>query len=376
MAAECKAAGHPRGVRGISRAATHVLAIVVLVVMAASLSLAWLGTHESPALWLLDGPWDDGRAFYEIATLGYSPSRPELCRELGFYPLVVRALVPFLGVWSLFTVSLCSSIAASVLVYSIAKNWYLSETLAFVFALVFSVARLPTFLVPAFTMRFPPMTVLTSIQGSEPLFLVLTLASFFAFKHQKWAAAFFLIGLSSITRASGILIAGGYCVWLLSSRRLRPACWGMVPLAFLLSHFAYYEATVGDFFAFFGGHGAYYEQGTLTVPFSDVLAAFTGGYRPLWETRVGWVVIYLYCIIALVYLARRELLVFLTTAPSFLLFVSLKGWALHARYYVTLWGIPLAYFVWWQDKHGRHSSCGSGEEPWPSAASGHPAPGP
>jgi hypothetical protein len=107
----------------------------------------------------------------------------------------------------------------------------------------------------------------------------------------------------------------------------------------------------GDFFAFFRGHGEFYSEGSLTLPFSDLVRAFTTDtYRELWETRVGWLVTYCFCIVALVYLVQRDKLLFWIAAPSFLLFISLNGWALHARYYVTLWPIPLAYALWFTAK--------------------------
>ncbi len=330
-----------------SRAIWHIATIAATVLATVTVSLLWLGRLAKPERWLLDGPWDDGRTFFEIATTGYSLARPESFRELVLYPLVLRVFAPLFGVWALFVVSVAASIATSVLMYLIARRWYVSGTAAFVFALVFSIARLPTFFVPAFTVHFPSMTLMTSIQGSEPLFLSLVLGSFLAFKGQRWALAFVLIGLATVTRVTGLLVAGAYCIWLLSRRRPFPALWGAVPVAFLALHFAYFAALTGDFLAFFRGHGAFYKEGTLTIPFMDLLRAFTTGYRRVWETRAGWIANYAYCIVALVFLARRDRLLFWMTAPSFLLFVSLNGWALHARYYVTLWAIPFAYLLWW-----------------------------
>ena len=160
----------------------HMLCIVLTVVVVASGSLLYLAKDHPPSAWLLDGPWDDGRAFYTIAQDGYTPSVPESFRELAFYPLILRIFIPSIGVYSLFLVSVVSAVACSLLIYVISRRWYLSPTASFVFAMIFSIARLPTFAIPYFTVGYPPMTVLTSIQGSESIYLALSLGSFVALK--------------------------------------------------------------------------------------------------------------------------------------------------------------------------------------------------
>jgi len=319
-----------------------IIGFVILVVMTHFIALIF--KYDMKSL-LLDGSWDDGRTFYTIAVKGYPLDDISEYRELALYPIFISFLIPFFGVNSLLILSLCCSIINSLLIYLIVQRWYAPQKIAFYFAIIFSFARLPTFFVPYFTVGLPSMTILTSIQGSESLYLMLTLLSFYSFKKDHYIITFILIGLASITRITALLIAIGYIIETIFRKNWKYMIYIFIPVGFILAHFFYFFIHSGDFLAYFSGHDIYYPEGVITYPFHDIVRAYRGEYRHLWETLIGWTAIYIYNIVGLSILAKKSRILFLITAPKLLLFFCLNGWGLHARYFITLWAIPLSFVL-------------------------------
>ncbi|MBI5545484.1 MAG: hypothetical protein HY901_16480 [Deltaproteobacteria bacterium] len=320
-------------------------AIAAFVVAVTLFFFFFLKSRHGLTWVLLDATWDDGRTFYRIATEGYRNLPLTEYRELGLYPLFLRLVHPIAGIYSLLVVSLGFSALNSVLFYLILRRWYASERVSFAAALVLSVARQPVFFMQFIKWQLPSMTICNSIQGSEGVYLFGLLAAFYLYKSERVPQAFLLVGLSSVTRMTGIIAAAGLWVDLVRRRQWRRSLWAAIPCAILASHFAYYAYLTGDFFVVFKAHHAFnHLEHAFTYPFADLFAALRGQYRELGEGSWGWVVIYGYCIGGLGILAiKREWALLLVTAPIFLLFLCLRDWSLHGRYYETLFGVPFAY---------------------------------
>jgi Gpi18-like mannosyltransferase len=318
--------------------AVFVVAITLIYFfrMRAQFGLKWV---------LLDATWDDGRTFYNIAKNGYRGLPISEYRELGFYPFVAGLLVPLFGVYSLLVVSLASAVANALLFYFILRKWYVSDRLALTSALILSIARNPVFFAQCLKWGLPPMTICTSIQGSESIYLTMVLAGFYFFKAERYVPSFVFIGLAGITRFTGVVLATGLVTELLIRKEWRKSLLGAIPYLLLLAHFIYYWFLSGDFLAFFHGHSAFYPGSTFTYPLHDLARALHGEYRALGETALGWMIIYLYCIMGLAILWIKDRALFLVTAPTFFLFICVNNWALHARYYETLFGIPFAFIL-------------------------------
>lgn len=190
-----------------------------------------------PARWMgfvdLHMRWDSG-FFVWIAADGYYPDNAAF---LPLYPWLTRAVERML-VW----------------MTGHDFDWWDWSTVAFVVAnlsaavacvLMAGLARLdydePTALRAAlFLLLFPAAFFLTTVY-SEPLFVALALASFYAARRGRWWLAGLLGGLTALTRAVGVMLLLPLAVEYIQQRRTWRPGWDalgllLVPAAFLGFH--------------------------------------------------------------------------------------------------------------------------------------------
>ncbi|PKL75529.1 MAG: hypothetical protein CVV27_14865, partial [Candidatus Melainabacteria bacterium HGW-Melainabacteria-1] len=158
--------------------------------------------------------------------------------HLPLYPLLIRLFAVGIGyLGAMLTVTLLCSGLATVLFYQL-----LRETGAVRFP--FWTAVLSLFL----PIRW---MIYHSVGATEPLFLVLVFASMLSFLRGRYALAFALCGLSSVTRIVGVLFGLAYLCVLIHQRRWKLIPWlAIIPIPLLLT-FSFYAWRFGDFWAYF-----------------------------------------------------------------------------------------------------------------------------
>jgi hypothetical protein len=204
--------------------------------------------------------WDGPMYMYVAATLYSIPADSPLhvlnlpdyyyACHLALFPLMIRLFSFALGYeWAmLFVVAACSSLA-TVYFYRLLKEFNLSVN---------------PFMVSAFFVFFPSRWLLYhSVGATEPLFVLLVIASLYYYKRESYLAAFVLAGLASVTRIFGILMLVSYVITLVYQKKYRH-----IPLTFIIPlflglNFAVYWAVYHDPLAYFRYNGGFMEA----VPF-------------------------------------------------------------------------------------------------------------
>lgn len=220
---------------------------LILIALLSSLALYLPFYFKDPTI--LMRHWDGPNYMYVAKTLYNIPeSHPFTAYDLPpryfachlpLYPLLIRlfVLVGLSYPAAMFGVTLMSTCLASYLFYlllqetGIVKNPFWSALVA-----LFLPAR---------------WLMYHSIGATEPLFLVLVLASMLSWLRGRYALAMLFVGLGTITRIVGALFAVGYLGLMLWERR-----WKQLPLLALtplplLAVFAFYHYQFGDFWAYF-----------------------------------------------------------------------------------------------------------------------------
>ena len=279
-------------------------------------------------------------------------------REVGLYPWLVRPLIPLFGVHSLMAVSLSFTVLCGWLFYFLLRRFYLGAWAAFAAAMVLAVVRHPLFFMGFVKWGVPSMTICTALDGSEPVYLAFFLCAFYAFKSDRVGLAFLLMGFATISRVLGAIVTAGFFVECLLQRKFRRSLWAAVPALFLFAHFLWFWHTSGNFFALFEGHHQFNHTvgSSFTWPGHDLVLAIRGQYRDTWETPWGWAFLYVYYLVGLVILAKKDRALFMVSAPLFLFFLCVNDWSLHGRYYDVLVGAPIAYFLLLPSPRGRAES--------------------
>ena len=131
----------------------------------------------------------DALNYMEIAKNGYS--REALYAFFPLYPLLIKVfhfIIPSYEIASILVSNICSYLSILVLYKLIEKNKYKYYILV---AYIFS-----------------PILVFNMIGYTESLYLLLTLLSFYLYKENKYLLTGILLGLSMLTRNTGIVLLG------------------------------------------------------------------------------------------------------------------------------------------------------------------------
>jgi len=195
--------------------------------------------------------------------------------HLALFPLAIRAL-SFVGYdHAMILITIAASTLATVIFYQLLKEFRYSVN-PFWASVVF--------------IFFPSRWLLYhSIGASEPLFILLIIASLYCYKKDRYLLAFTLAGLASITKIFGILMFGSYLIMLLYEKKYRYIPYLAIIPAFLAANFLVYQVDYGDFLAYFKWNGGFMKP----VPFMNVLDPASKGNTNNAELFMGLYLIYI-----------------------------------------------------------------------------------
>jgi hypothetical protein len=188
-----------------------------------------------------DSNWYMGIAEHGYERRPFSTERSANWAFFPLYPLLLRAASRVTGELNL------TGVALSTLCFFVAL--VLLHKLAVAYGFGVRDADRTIFYLAAF-----PVSYFFSLPLTESLFLLLTVASFYAAKRERWLAAGLLGALASATRSTGVLLLPALAIlyWEMY-RTLRPR-WNFLPLLLiptgLLSFMLFLRATTGNALAF------------------------------------------------------------------------------------------------------------------------------
>lgn len=170
----------------------------------ANRQLQW--PNQSTLYWTNWSNWDGGH-FRGIAENNYLPFQVVF---FPFYPMLIKILMIFLGLNSLWSGLLISTISTTLLLVFLFKLLSLDYKQSTVENIIFLLLIFPT--------SFYLMAVY-----SEAVFLLQALASFYFARTNRWAYAFAIAGLSLITRPTGaaLLLAITFEYYLPSAQKAK-----------------------------------------------------------------------------------------------------------------------------------------------------------
>jgi Gpi18-like mannosyltransferase len=174
--------------------------------------------------------------------------------HLAVFPLLIRAF-SFLGGydWSMLFVVAAASTLATIIFYYLVKDFKYSVN-PFWASVVF--------------IFFPCRWLLYhSVGASEPVFILLVVASLYCYKKDSYALAFLLAGLASATRIFGILLFVSYAATLIWQRKYRHLPLVLIIPACLAANFLIYQLVYGDFFAYFKYNGSFVSIAQVVLPY-------------------------------------------------------------------------------------------------------------
>ena len=195
--------------------------------------------------------------------------------HLALYPLTIRAF-SFMGYdKSMIFVTLAASTLATMVFYRLLKEFRYSAN-PFWASVVF--------------IFFPSRWLLYhSVGASEPLFMLLILASVYCYKKDWYIAAFTLAGLASVTKIFGVLMFFSYIILLAYEKKYRYLPYTLIIPAFLGLNFLVYQYAYGDFFAYFKWNGGFMK----TMPFMNFFTPAAAGKTNDAELFMGFYIIYI-----------------------------------------------------------------------------------
>jgi len=195
--------------------------------------------------------------------------------HLALYPLFIRAF-SFMGYdKSMVFVTIAASTLATMVFYQLLKEFKYSAN-PFWASLVF--------------IFFPSRWLLYhSVGASEPLFILLILASVYCYKKDWYVPAFTLAGLASVTKIFGVLMLLSYVALLVYEKKNRYLPYTLIIPAFLALNFLAYQYAYGDFFAYFKWNGGFMKP----LPFMNFFAPASVGKTNDAELFMGFYVIYI-----------------------------------------------------------------------------------
>jgi hypothetical protein len=163
--------------------------------------------------------------------------------HLPGYPITIWLLAPFVG---FLKATVLSTLFFSILLFCF--FYYFVKKL--------QLTQHPLFLTYIFMFITPRFLAVRSTGSPEPMFMLFTMISIFYFIEKRFWLAGLLGGLATITKTPGILLFGGYCLYLgfdyYKNKKINFNWIGtlLIPLA-LLSVFVLYYFQYGDFFIYF-----------------------------------------------------------------------------------------------------------------------------
>ncbi|HEY3422478.1 MAG TPA: hypothetical protein VGK13_04905 [Methanocellaceae archaeon] len=244
--------------------------------------------------------------------------------HLALFPLLIRLFSSIGYEQAMIFIVIVSSTLAVLIFYMLVKEFKYSVD-PFWLSVVF--------------IFFPSRWLLYhSIGASEPLFVMLVLASIYCLK-KDWAfAACLLAGLATITKIFGLLLFVSYVALFIYKKQYRSLPYALFIPAFLGMNFLIYQFTYGDFFAYFRWNGSF----LCIVPFMDFFSPALKGQTDLAELFMAIYVVYLLGVLRL----RRHLELFAVALP-FALFMAFVWHPDISRYMLPI--APLALLIGFDD---------------------------
>jgi hypothetical protein len=195
--------------------------------------------------------------------------------HLALYPLLIRAFSSMGYDRSMIFVTIAASTLATLVFYRLLKEFRYSAN-PFWASVVF--------------IFFPARWLLYhSIGASEPLFILLILASVYCYKKDWYPASFTLAGLAAVTKIFGVLMFASYAILLVYDKKYRYLPYTLIIPAFLGLNFLVYQYTYGDFFAYFKWNGGFMNS----TPFMNFFAPAAIGKTNDAELFMGFYVVYI-----------------------------------------------------------------------------------
>jgi hypothetical protein len=221
--------------------------------------------------------------------------------HLALFPLLIRAF-SFIGYdWSMIFVVIASSTVATLLFYRLLKDFGYSKT-PFIASILF--------------IFFPARWLLYhSIGATEPLFIMLVIASLYCYKKDWYIPAFLIAGLASVTRIFGILMLVSYILLLLYEKKYRYLPFTIIIPIFLIGNFLVYAYAFGDALAYFKWNGGYMNA----MPFRPLIDASFKGITNNVELYFGFYILFILGTLRL--WKKPELFFFSAVFLGFMLFV-------------------------------------------------------
>jgi hypothetical protein len=295
--------------KGLSLDVKHIdarMATLAIINVAATLAVYLPFVNDMGTIYrYLDGPlyMYVAKTLYAIpaATPFNLPDYYYAC-HLALYPLTIRAF-SFMGYdRSMLFVTIAASTLATMIFYQLLKEFKYSAN-PFWASLVF--------------IFFPARWLLYhSIGATEPLFILLILASIYCYKKDWYAASFTLAGLASVTKIFGVLMFFSYIILLVYEKKYRYLPYTLIIPAFLGLNFLVYQYTYNDFFAYFKWNMGF----TKTTPFMNFFAPAAAGKTNDAELFMGFYVIFILGVLRL--WKRPELFTFSAVYLAFVAFVQ------------------------------------------------------
>jgi len=247
--------------------------------------------------------WDGPLYMYVAKTLYFIPASTPFnlpdyyyACHLALYPLLIRIFSPIGYDKSMIFATIATSTLATVIFYQLLKEFKYSVN-PFWASVVF--------------IFFPSRWLLYhSVGATEPLFILLILASVYCYKKDWYIAAFTLAGLASVTKIFGVLMFASYIALLVWEKKYRYIPLTLIIPAFLAANFLVYQYAYGDFFAYFKWNGSFMKA----TPFMNFFAPAAKGDTDDAELFMGFYIVYILgalrlgrrpelCSFSLVYLA-------------------------------------------------------------------------
>jgi Gpi18-like mannosyltransferase len=212
--------------------------------------------------------------------------------HLPGYPLTIRILSPITG-YPYATV-------ISTLIFSVLLFCFF-----YFFVKKLQLTQYPLFLTFVFMFITPRFFTVRSVGSPEPMFILLILMSVFFFIEKRFWLAGLLGGLATMTKSPGILLFGGYFIYIaIDIYKNKKVNWNylgilLIPCG-LLAVFTIYWIGYGDFFAYF--HSG--DNIHLVFPPFSVFNASKPWVATNWLEDIVYV--YLFCLLGTIKLFEIE----------------------------------------------------------------------
>ena len=213
--------------------------------------------------WLyLFSAWDSGY-YHSIAVHWYPSQLGPLWAYFPFYPSLIR-LLGLVGVdlwWAGVMVAIVSGLM-SIVVFQKIAGLYLNPADAFRATVLYFL--------------LPPVFVFTTVSYTEPLFLLLSLLTWYAHVRGNEASAAVLAALTALTRSYGILIVAPIAYDLLRLRKYKTVSLLSLPCCALVGWLAYAFSKTGVFLAPMAAQSAWNTPIVLRIQ-ENMIRFFTSG---------------------------------------------------------------------------------------------------